>query len=173
MINKIEVDQLNFYYSGKQALSGINLNIPDRQITALIGPSGCGKSTFLRCLNRMNNTIAGTRTEGSILLKGEKIFTAQCGRSAPASGHGFSKAQPVSTIDLRQCGLRAARLKKSGSLDHLIEQRLRDAALWEDVKDKIKCSALELSLGEQQRLCIARVLAVTPAVILMDEPAAR
>jgi phosphate transport system ATP-binding protein len=154
-------------------LSDINLDIPERQITALIGPSGCGKSTFLRCLNRMNDTIAGTRAEGSILLNGENVLDPAFNvvDLRQRVGMVFQKPNPFpqSIYDNVAFGPRALKMKVT-SLDHVIEQSLRDAALWEDVKDKLKGPALDLSLGQQQRLCIARVLAVKPEVILMDEP---
>jgi phosphate transport system ATP-binding protein len=173
MENKIEVEHLNFYYSGKQALSDINLAVPERQITALIGPSGCGKSTFLRCLNRMNDTIADTRADGSILLNGENVLDPACNvvDLRQRVGMVFQKPNPFpqSIYDNVAFGPRALKMKVT-SLDHAIEQSLRDAALWDDVKDKLKGPALDLSLGQQQRLCIARVLAVKPEVILMDEP---
>jgi phosphate transport system ATP-binding protein len=173
MDNKIEVEHLNFYYSGKQALSDINLAVPERQITALIGPSGCGKSTFLRCLNRMNDTIADTRADGSILLNGENVLDPACNvvDLRQRVGMVFQKPNPFpqSIYDNVAFGPRALKMKVT-SLDHAIEQSLRDAALWDDVKDKLKGPALDLSLGQQQRLCIARVLAVKPEVILMDEP---
>ena len=173
MTNKIEVEHLNFYYNGKQALNDINLGIPDRQITALIGPSGCGKSTFLRCLNRMNDTIANTRAEGSVKLDGRNVLDAAFNvvELRQRVGMVFQKPNPFpqSIYDNVAFGPRALQMKVD-SLDYLIEQSLQDAALWEDVKDKLKSPALELSLGQQQRLCIARVLAVKPEVILMDEP---
>ncbi len=172
-MNKIEVEHLNFYYNGKQALSDINLCIPERQITALIGPSGCGKSTFLRCLNRMNDTIPGARAEGSVKLDGEDVLDPAFNvvDLRQRVGMVFQKPNPFpqSIYDNVAFGPRALKLKVD-SLDHVIEQSLRDAALWDDVKAKLKSPALELSLGQQQRLCIARVLAVKPEVILMDEP---
>ncbi len=172
-MNKIEVDQLNFYYDAKRALYNINLNIPERQITALIGPSGCGKSTFLRCLNRMNDTIPGTRAEGSIKLDGADVLDPAFNvvDLRQRVGMVFQKPNPFpqSIYDNVAFGPRALKMKVD-SLDYLVEQSLRGAALWDDVKDKLKSQALELSLGQQQRLCIARVLAVKPEVILMDEP---
>jgi len=173
MANKIEVERLDFYYNDQQALSGINLNIPERQITALIGPSGCGKSTFLRCLNRMNDTIPGTRAEGSIKIDGEDVLEPAFNvvDLRQRVGMVFQKPNPFpqSIYDNVAFGPRALKMKVT-SLDHVIEQSLRDAALWDDVKDKLKGPALDLSPGQQQRLCIARVLAVKPEVILMDEP---
>ena len=171
-MNKIEVEHLNFYYHNKQALFDVSLQVADRQITALIGPSGCGKSTFLRCLNRMNDTIHGTRAEGRIQLDGVDVLdpalnVADLRRRV---GMVFQKPNPFpqSIYDNVAFGPRA--LKLNVGLDRVIEQSLRDAALWDEVKDQLKSPALELSLGEQQRLCIARVLAVQPEVILMDEP---
>jgi phosphate transport system ATP-binding protein len=173
MENKIEVEHLNFYYGKSQALIDVSLDIPERQITALIGPSGCGKSTFLRCLNRMNDTIPGTRAEGSIRLSGENVLDLAFNvvDLRQRVGMVFQKPNPFpqSIYDNVAFGPRALKMKVD-SLDHVIEQSLRDAALWDDVKDKLKRPALDLSLGQQQRLCIARVLAVKPEVILMDEP---
>ena len=172
MTNKIEVEHLNFYYGKKQALIDVTLNVPDRHITALIGPSGCGKSTFLRCLNRMNDTIPGTHAEGSIRLDGIDVLTPALNvvDLRQRVGMVFQKPNPFpqSIYDNVAFGPRA--LKMDVNLDRVVEQSLRGAALWDDVKDKLKGSALELSLGQQQRLCIARVLAVQPEVILMDEP---
>ncbi len=172
-MNKIEVEHLNFYYNGKQALCDINLNIPERQITALIGPSGCGKSTFLRCLNRMNDTIPATRAVGSVKLDGEDVLDPAFNvvDLRQRVGMVFQKPNPFpqSIYDNVAFGPRALKMKVD-SLDYLVEQSLQGAALWDDVKDKLKSPALELSLGQQQRLCIARVLAVKPEVILMDEP---
>ncbi len=172
-MNKIEVEHLHFSYNGKPALTDISLNIPERRITALIGPSGCGKSTFLRCLNRMNDTIPGTLADGKILLDGVDVLS-------PAQdvvdlrrrvGMVFQRPNPFpqSIYDNVAFGPRALNMKAM-SLDDVVEQSLRGAALWDEVKDRLRHSALELSLGEQQRLCIARVLAVQPEVILMDEP---
>src|SRR5512135_3174053 len=151
-MNKIEVEYLNFYYDGKQALREINLNVPERQITALIGPSGCGKSTFLRCLNRMNDTIPGARADGSIKLDGDDgldpAFNVVDLRQRV--GMVFQKPNPFpqSIYDNVAFGPRALKMNVD-SLDYLIEQSLRGAALWEDVKDKLKSPSLELSLGQQ------------------------
>ena len=173
MVNKIEVEHLNFFYGSKQALIDVTLNIPEQHITALIGPSGCGKSTFLRCLNRMNDTIPDTRAEGRVRLGGEDVLapTFNVVDLRQRVGMVFQKPNPFpqSIFDNVAFGPRALQMKVN-SLDHVVEQSLRGAALWDDVKDKLKRPALELSLGQQQRLCIARVLAVKPEVILMDEP---
>jgi phosphate transport system ATP-binding protein len=172
-MNKIEVEHLNFFYGSKQALIDVSLNVPDRHITALIGPSGCGKSTFLRCLNRMNDTILGTRADGQIKIDGVDVLSPAINvvDLRQRVGMVFQKPNPFpqSIYDNVAFGPRALKMKVN-SLDRLVEQSLRDAALWDDVQDKLKGPALELSLGQQQRLCIARVLAVHPEVILMDEP---
>ncbi len=172
-MNKIEVEHLNFYYGKSQALIDVTLSVVERQITALIGPSGCGKSTFLRCLNRMNDTIPDTRAEGSIKLDGEDILGTAFNvvDLRQRVGMVFQKPNPFpqSIYDNVAFGPRALKMKVD-SLDLVIEQSLRGAALWDDVKDKLRSHALDLSLGQQQRLCIARVLAVKPEVILMDEP---
>jgi phosphate transport system ATP-binding protein len=171
---KIAVRGLSFYYGLKKALSDITLDIEPNNITALIGPSGCGKSTFLRCLNRMNDTIAGTRVEGQVMLDGDDIY-------APSSdivelrqrvGLVFQKPNPFpqSVFDNVAFGPRVLGMHREGSLDEMVEEALRRAVLWGEVRDDLKRPALSLSLGEQQRLCIARTLAVSPEVILMDEP---
>ncbi|HNH79258.1 MAG TPA: phosphate ABC transporter ATP-binding protein PstB [Anaerolineales bacterium] len=166
------IQNMDFYYSGaKKTLSNINLEIQPQKVTALIGPSGCGKSTFLRCLNRMNDTIPGTRVDGKILLKGEDIY-------APAMdvvtlrqrvGMVFQKPNPFpqSIFDNVAFGPRV--MGMDVNLNELVEKSLTAAALWDEVKDNLKSDAMSLSLGQQQRLCIARVIAVQPEVILMDE----
>jgi len=179
---KMEVLNLGFYYDGFEALKNITLQIPAHQITALIGPSGCGKSTFLRCLNRMNETIPGTRLEGKVLLDGEDIYRPDVDvvELRHRVGMVFQRPNPFpqSVYDNVAFGPRvlgrALRPSKGFhrrvNLDDLVEHSLRSAALWDEVKDKLKHSAMDLDGGQQQRLCIARVLAVEPEVILMDEP---
>jgi phosphate transport system ATP-binding protein len=170
---KIEVKHLNFFYSDKQVLFDCTLPIRERSITALIGPSGCGKSTFIRCLNRMNDTIPQTRVEGEILLDGVNILEPQIDVVALRRyvGMVFQKPNPFpkSIYENIAFGPRIVGMKVR--MDDLVEQSLRRAALWDEVKDKLKQSALALSGGQQQRLCIARALAVEPEVILLDEPA--
>lgn len=168
------VQSLNFYYGASKALSNINLEIEPRKVTALIGPSGCGKSTFLRCLNRMNDTITGTRVDGKVLLNGEDIYAPEMDVVALRQRVGmvFQKPNPFpqSIYDNVAFGPRVlGTVTGKTQLDELVESSLRRAALWEDVKDILGESALGLSLGQQQRLCIARVIAVQSEVILMDE----
>lgn len=168
------VNQLNFYYGAKLALSDINMEIAPQKVTALIGPSGCGKSTFLRCLNRMNDTISGTRAEGKILLNGKNIYDADMDvvDLRQRVGMVFQKPNPFpqSIYDNVAFGPRVlGRGRKKSHLDETVETSLRAAALWDDVKDRLRENALGLALGQQQRLCIARVLATHPEVILMDE----
>lgn len=171
---KMQVKDLNFYYGEFRALTGITIDLKERQITALIGPSGCGKSTFLRTLNRMNETIPGTRIEGQVLLDGEDIYSPQVDvvEIRRRVGMVFQRPNPFpqSVYNNVAFGPRVLGLHKKVNLDDLVERSLRDVALWDEVKDNLKQSALELNSGQQQRLCIARVLAVEPEVILMDEP---
>ena len=179
MTNKqfvFQVSNLDFYYGSFKALIDINLNIKEKSVTALIGPSGCGKSTFLRCLNRMNDTISGTRVEGKILLEGEDIYDEYMDLAdlRKRVGMVFQKPNPFakSIFDNVAFGPRVQGLVEDKEhLQGIVETSLKNAALWEDVKDNLDDEALGLSLGQQQRLCIARVLAVEPQVILMDEPA--
>lgn len=170
------INQLDFYYGPSLALNQINMDIQQCKVTALIGPSGCGKSTFLRCLNRMNDTIPDTRVEGQILLEGKDIYAPDVDlpHLRQQVGMVFQKPNPFpqSIYDNVAFGPRVVGITKNRTeLDEIIEQSLRQAALWEDVKDQLNNNALSLSLGQQQRLCIARLLAVRPEVILMDEPA--
>jgi phosphate transport system ATP-binding protein len=173
-MSKIETRNLRFYYDDFEALQGITIHIEERHITALIGPSGCGKSTFLRCFNRMNDTIPGTRVEGKVLLDDQDIYAPDVDvvELRRRVGMVFQRPNPFpqSIYDNVAFGPRVLGLARASALDGLIEQNLRAAALWDEVKDKLHSSALDLSAGEQQRLCIARVLAVRPEVILMDEP---
>jgi len=172
---KVKVEHLRFYYAGKPALSDISIDIRDRQITALIGPSGCGKSTFLRCLNRMNDTIPRARVEGRVLLGEQDIY-------APGTdvvelrrrvGMVFQRPNPFpqSIFDNVAFGPRVLGMHKESNLADTVEASLRGAGLWDEVKGNLKQDAQNLALGQQQRLCIARVIAVKPEVILMDEPA--
>ena len=168
------IKNLDFYYGKSKALSDINLDIMPRQVTALIGPSGCGKSTFLRCLNRMNDTISGTRVEGKITLNGEDIYAENMDvvELRQRVGMVFQKPNPFpqSIYDNVAFGPRVLKTVSSKTdLEETIERSLRQAALWDEVKDIMSDNAMGLSLGQQQRLCIARVVAVQPEVILMDE----
>jgi phosphate transport system ATP-binding protein len=171
-----KVRDLDFYYGDFLALSKINLDIYPQQVTALIGPSGCGKSTFLRCLNRMNDTIEETRLDGQILLEGKDIYDPEVDlpQLRQRVGMVFQKPNPFpqSIYDNVAFGARVLGIaNKKAELDQIVENSLRRAAVWEDLKDILKEDALSISLGQQQRLCIARVLAVEADVILMDEPA--
>jgi phosphate transport system ATP-binding protein len=173
-MDKITVEKLSFYYGVKRALADVTIAIPDRQITALIGPSGCGKSTLLRCLNRMNDTIRGTRVEGRILLDGRDIYAVDADVVELRSRVGmvFQRPNPFpqSIFDNVAFGPRVLGIGGNGQVAEIAEKSLRDVHLWDEVKDGLKQDALSLSLGQQQRLCIARVIAVKPEVILMDEP---
>ena len=168
------VQSLNFYYGKSKALSNISLEVKPRQVTALIGPSGCGKSTFLRCLNRMNDAIRGTRVEGKIALNGEDIYAEEMDvvELRQRVGMVFQKPNPFPQSIYNNVAFGPRVLGTAGSktdLEETIERSLRQAALWDEVKDILNENALGLSLGQQQRLCIARVVAVQPEVILMDE----
>jgi phosphate transport system ATP-binding protein len=172
---KIVTQGLNFYYGSKRALADVSLAIDERRITALIGPSGCGKSTFLRCLNRMNDPIPETRVEGRILIDGQDIYSpdVDLAELRRRVGMVFQKPNPFpqSIFDNVAFGPRVLGIASSnGDLEELVEKSLRQAALWDEVKEHLKEEAFGLSLGQQQRLCIARVLAVEPEVVLMDEP---
>jgi phosphate transport system ATP-binding protein len=168
------IRDLDFYYGQKLALSQINMDIPARQVTALIGPSGCGKSTFLRCLNRMNDTIPGTRVAGQILLEGKDIYAPDynVAELRQRVGMVFQKPNPFpqSVYDNVAFGPRVlGQVQNKAQLDQIVEASLRDAVLWDEVKDDLNAIALGFALGQQQRICIARVLAIKPQVILFDE----
>ncbi|MHB9092569.1 MAG: phosphate ABC transporter ATP-binding protein, partial [Chloroflexota bacterium] len=175
MTAKIDVRNLEFFYGSNHVLHDINVTIHKHEITALIGPSGCGKSTFLRTLNRMNDLIAGTRSTGQVLLDGQNILGADADvvDLRRRVGMVFQRPNPFpqSIFDNVAYGPRVLEFDRKIDLRDHVEQSLRDAALWDDVKDKLDRSALDLALGQQQRLCIARTLAVGSEVILMDEPA--
>jgi phosphate transport system ATP-binding protein len=175
MENKIEVRDFSFFYGSFQALKNLNLGIKEKRITALIGPSGCGKSTFLRCLNRMNDTIRGTRADGTVLLDGNDIYApdVDVAELRQHVGMVFQRPNPFpqSIFDNVAFGPRILSMTKSrGELDRIVRESLEGAALWNEVKHRLQDSALELNPGQQQRLCIARTIAVRPSVILMDEP---
>jgi phosphate transport system ATP-binding protein len=168
------ISNLDFYYGTKLALSKINMDILPRKVTALIGPSGCGKSTFLRCLNRMNDTIPGTRLQGEILLEGRNIYAPDynVAELRQRVGMVFQKPNPFpqSVYDNVAFGPRVlGMVQNKAHLDDIVEQSLKDAVLWDEVKQDLRTNALGFSLGQQQRICIARVLAVKPDVILFDE----
>jgi len=172
---KIAVRDLSLFYGDFQALKGVTIPIKERQITALIGPSGCGKSTFLRCLNRMNDTIRSVRVTGAVELDGREIYAPDYDvvDLRRRVGMVFQRPNPFpqSILNNVAFGPRVLGLDKTRNLDDVVVKSLEGAALWDEVKDNLKRSALELNAGQQQRLCIARVLAVEPEVILMDEPA--
>ncbi|MEZ5308521.1 MAG: phosphate ABC transporter ATP-binding protein PstB [Pyrinomonadaceae bacterium] len=176
MTNKISIRELDFYYGQHQALFDISLDISEREVMAFIGPSGCGKSTFLRTLNRMNDTIPGARVKGSVEIDGSDIYASRTDvvTLRRKVGMVFQKSNPFpkSIFENVAYGIRINRMHTSKTdLADRVEKALRDAALWEEVKDRLNTSAFGLSGGQQQRLCIARALAVQPEVLLMDEPA--
>jgi len=172
--SKLRVQGFNFFYGPVQSLFKIDLEIPEHQVTAFIGPSGCGKSTLLRCMNRLNDLIEGTRHEGNILLDEVDIFDPKIDITdlRKRVGMVFQKSNPFpkSIYENVAYGPRLQGLKNRAELEEIVEQSLRGAGLWEEVKDRLHKSALGLSGGQQQRLCIARALAVKPDVLLMDEP---
>ncbi len=174
MSDVIKVSDLNLWYSGVQALKDVNINIPENSVTALIGPSGCGKSTFLKTLNRMNDLIPGVTISGEVLYRDTNIFAPGVDISdlRRSVGMVFQKPNPfaMSVYDNVAYGPRTHGTRSKAALDDIVEKSLRGAALWDEVKDRLKKSALGLSGGQQQRLCIARALAVEPQVLLMDEP---
>jgi len=165
------VQNLDFYYSQSKALSNISIEIEPNKVTALIGPSGCGKSTFLRCLNRMNDTISGTRVEGKILLDGKDIYAEDMDvvLLRQRVGMVFQKPNPFPQTIYDNVAFGPRVMGMDVNMDEVVEKSLRAAVLWDEVKDDLKKDAMGLSLGQQQRLCIARVVAVQPQVILMDE----
>ena len=168
----ITVKGLNLWYGQTQALKNISINIPEKSITALIGPSGCGKSTFLKTLNRMNDLIPGVKITGDVRFHGEDIFAAEVNGLRRQVGMVFQKPNPfpMSIYDNIAYGPRTHGVRYKARLDEIVEKALTDAAIWDEVKDRLKKNALGLSGGQQQRLCIARALAVEPEVLLMDEP---
>ena len=174
MADAFTVKDMDLYYGSFHALKNVNLNIASGEITAFIGPSGCGKSTFLKSLNRMNDLVEGCRITGDIRLMGEDIYDRNMDVSVLRRRVGmvFQKPNPfpMSVYDNIAYGPRTHGIKKKAELDEIVEKSLRDAAIWDELKDRLKKSALGLSGGQQQRLCIARALAVKPEVILMDEP---
>ena len=172
-MNKFTVENLNLHYGDFHALKNVSLNIPANEITAFIGPSGCGKSTFLKTLNRMNDLVEGCKITGDIRLDGEDIFgNMDVNLLRKRVGMVFQKPNPfpMSVYDNIAFGPRTHGIHSKAKLDEIVEKSLRDAAIWAELKDRLKKSALGLSGGQQQRLCIARALAVQPEVILMDEP---
>ena len=173
-MNIIESKNLDLFYSSHQALKNINLSFPENSVSALIGPSGCGKSTFLKTLNRMNDLIDGVKVTGQILYNGKDIYASDVDVNELRKDVGmvFQKPNPfmMSIYDNIAYGPRTHGIKNKAVLDELVESSLKGAALWDEVKDRLKKSALGLSGGQQQRLCIARALAVKPKVLLMDEP---
>jgi len=172
--HKMRAENLRAWFGRTLALKGINLAIADKQVTAIIGPSGCGKSTFIRCLNRMHEVVPGARVEGKVLLDGKAIYgpTVDPVRIRRRVGMVFQKPNPFPTMSIRENVLAGARLNglRVQEPEALVERALKQAALWDEVKDKLGQSGMSLSGGQQQRLCIARALALEPEVLLMDEP---
>ncbi len=172
-MNKFEIEHLDLYYGSFHALKDVNLNIPSGEITAFIGPSGCGKSTLLKSLNRMNDLVEGCKIDGKVLLDGEDIYNGMdTNLLRKKVGMVFQKPNPfpMSVYDNIAYGPRTHGIKSKAKLDEIVERSLTGAAIWDELKDRLKKSALGLSGGQQQRLCIARALAVEPEVLLMDEP---
>ena len=168
----ITVRDMNLWYGQTQALKNINIDIPEKSITALIGPSGCGKSTFLKTLNRMNDLIPSVKITGEVLYGGQNIFDTDVNNLRKEVGMVFQKPNPfpMSIYDNIAYGPRTHGITNNAQLDEIVEKALRGAAIWDEVKDRLKKNALGMSGGQQQRLCIARALAVEPKVLLMDEP---
>ena len=173
-MNKLEIKDLNLYYGDFHALKNIQMDIEEKKITAFIGPSGCGKSTLLRSINHMNDLVEGCRIEGQILLDGKNVYdkSMDINMLRKRVGMVFQKPNPfpMSIYDNIAYGPRTHGIRNKKKLDEIVEKSLRDAAIWEECKDRLKKSALGLSGGQQQRLCIARALACQPEVLLMDEP---
>lgn len=172
-MQKFNINQLNLYYQSVHALKNISMGLPEKEITALIGPSGCGKSTFLKCLNRMNDLVEGCRITGEVRLDGKDIYgNIDVNQLRKTVGMVFQNPNPfpMSIYDNVAYGPRTHGIKSKGRLDTIVEKSLRQAAIWEELENKLKKSAMRLSGGQQQRLCIARALAVEPEVLLMDEP---
>ena len=172
-MGKIDITDLHQYYGQFHALKGVNLSLPEKEITAFIGPSGCGKSTLLKTLNRMNDLVEGCRITGQVLLDGEDVYgKMDVSQLRKRVGMVFQKPNPfpMSIYDNVAYGPRTHGVRGKAKLDDIVERSLRDAAIWDEVKDRLKKDALGMSGGQQQRLCIARALAVAPEVLLMDEP---
>jgi len=174
MGQSLSVRNLEAWYGSNKTLKGINIEIAPNQVTAIIGPSGCGKSTFVRCINRMHETLSGTKVKGEIILDGESIFDQDPVALRKTVGMVFQKANPFPSMSIYEnvvAGLRLNGMTSKKKLQDSAEKSLRMAALWDEVKDRLNYSGMSLSGGQQQRLCIARALAVEPSVLLMDEPA--
>ena len=172
-MDKIEIRNMDLFYSDFQALRNVNLNVVENEITAFIGPSGCGKSTLIKSINRMNDLVEGCKITGEMLLDGEDIYgDMDVNMLRKRVGMVFQKPNPfpMSIYDNVAYGPRTHGVRKKAQLDEIVEKALKDAAIWDEMKDRLKKSALGISGGQQQRLCIARALAVKPEVILMDEP---
>lgn len=174
MGQSLSVRNLDAWYGTNKTLKGINIEIPANEVTAIIGPSGCGKSTFVRCINRMHDTLPGSKVSGEILLDGENIYDKDPVELRRTVGMVFQKPNPFPSMSIFEnvvAGLRLNGVRNKAALMQVAEKSLRMAALWDEVKDRLHYSGMSLSGGQQQRLCIARALAVEPSVLLMDEPA--
>jgi phosphate transport system ATP-binding protein len=174
-LSNIDIKNFNLYYTDFHALKNINISIAEKRITAMIGPSGCGKSTLLRSINRINDTIEGVRVQGEIIINGKNIYNPQTDIDALRRNVGmvFQRPNPfpISVYENVAFGLKVNRIaSKKRTIDETVQKSLQDVLLWDDIKDKLKRSALDLTLEQQQRLCIARVIAVKPQIILLDEP---
>ncbi len=171
---KIEIQHMDFFYGPNQALFNVNLSVPEHRVTAFIGPSGCGKSTLLRCLNRLNDLVVGTRVDGKVMIDGEDIYQSEVDVTDLRTRVGmvFQKVNPFPKTIYQNVayGPSLQKVKNKAMLDEIVESSLQGAGLWDEVKDRLHSSALGISGGQQQRLCIARALAVNPDVLLMDEP---